>query len=37
MYKLWETLEHSILSGVSLSNPSPQGLEIYVEEEMKRF
>ena len=32
-----ETMEHSILNGVPLSNSSYQGLTIYVEEEVGRL
>ena len=29
------SLEHSALNGVSLLNPSPQGSEVYAEEEVE--
>ena len=30
-----ETLEHSVLNGISVSNPSPKGSENSVEEELE--
>lgn len=36
MYREWENLEHSTQIGMSLSNPSPQGSAIYVEEEEEK-
>lgn len=37
MFRERETLEHSILNGLSPLNPSPQGLGVYLEKEVKRL
>lgn len=37
MDREWETLEHSGLDGLSLSNPASQGSGFYVEEEAERL
>lgn len=37
MFRERETLEHSILNGMSPSNLSPQGLGVYLEKEVKRL
>lgn len=36
MLRKWETLEHTVLYGMSLSNPSPPGAGNYVEEDVER-
>lgn len=33
----WENLEHSVLNGMLLSNPSPQGSGICKEREAEKF
>lgn len=37
MCRQWEILEYSFLNRISVSNPSPQSLGIYVEEEVERL
>lgn len=37
MYKEWETLEQSVLNGLSSSNTSHLGSDIYVGQEMERL
>lgn len=37
MCRQWEILEYSFLNRISVSNPSPQSLGIYMEEEVERL
>ena len=37
MWREWETLEHSVLNGMTPSKPFPQDSGIYAEEETERL